>query len=189
MRKFAKFAIEMGPLLIFFLFNSQLGIIPATGAFIVATVASMIASYLLFKKIAIMLWVSGIVVAIFGGATIYFNDETFIKLKPTIVYMLFAGVLFTGILLKRSFLKVVMDAAFPPLSDEGWRIMTVRWAWFFVAMAILNEIVWRNFDTDIWVNFKVFGALPISFIFAMCQMPVINRHMLDAEPVTETDNI
>ena len=185
MRKIVKFLIEVGPLLAFFMVNSRFGIMPATAAFMAATIAAMVAAYVMERKIPIMLWVSGAVVLVFGGATIYFHDETFIKLKPTIVYVMFSGAMFFGLFTGKSYLKTVMEAAFPPLSDEGWRVMTLRWAWFFVAMAVMNEIVWRNFSTSFWISFKLFGALPLSFIFAAFQMPLINRHIIDEEPVPE----
>jgi intracellular septation protein len=185
MKKLIKFLIEVGPLLTFFIINGRFGVLPATGAFMATTIAAMIVSYIMERKIPIMLWVSGVVVMIFGGATLYFHDETFIKLKPTIVYALFSAAMFWGLFRGKSYLKTVMEAAFPPLSDEGWRVMTWRWAWFFVVMAVMNEFVWRNFSTDFWAGFKLFGAMPLSFIFAAFQMPLINRHIIDEEPAPE----
>lgn len=186
MRKLIKFLIEVGPLLVFFIVNGKFGVLPATGAFMAATIAAMIASYVMTRHIPIMLWVSGVVVMIFGGATLYFHNETFIKIKPTIVYLMFAGALFLGHFTNRSYLKIVMEAAFPPLAEKGWQILSLRWAWFFLLMAIMNELVWRNFSTDFWAGFKLFGAMPMSFVFAAFQMPVINRHLLDEEEATET---
>ena len=185
MRKFIKFLIEIGPLVVFFAVNGHWGVLPATAAFMGATVAAMIASFVLERHIPVMLWVSGAVVLVFGGATLYFHDATFIKLKPTIVYLLFSGGMFFGLLTGKSYLKIAMEAAFPPLEDEGWRLMTIRWAWFFLAMAVMNEVVWRNFSTSFWISFKLFGVLPLSFIFASLQMPLINRYMIDEEPAAE----
>jgi intracellular septation protein len=178
MKKLVKFLIEVGPLVIFFAVTGHFGILPATGAFMAATIAAMIASYIMERHIPVMLWVSGIVVMIFGGATLYFHDKTFIKIKPTIVYALFSVAMFWGLATGKSYLKIAMEAAFPPLTDEGWRVMTYRWAWFFVAMAIMNEYVWRNYNDDQWAAFKLFGAMPLSFVFAAFQI-------IDDEPTPE----
>ena len=128
-----------------------------------------------------MLWVTGIVVGIFGGLTLYFEDELFIKLKPTIVNSLFALGLGIGLALKKPFLKTLFGPAFPPLTDRGWTILTQRWALFFVFLAILNEIVWRNSTTDFWVGFKLWGLTPLSLIFAATQVPIILKHQIPVE--------
>ncbi len=174
-----KLAIELGPLLVFFAAYYMWDIFVATSVFMVATAVSMIASWILTRHIPPMLWVSGVVVAVMGGLTIYLQDETFLKLKPTIVYMIFATILGFGLMRGRSYLKLLLEAAFPPLEDRGWMIMTRNWALFFVAMAVLNEAVWRNFSTDFWVNFKVFGAIPITMVFAISQTPVIQKYMIE----------
>lgn len=184
-----KLAIEMGPLILFFVVNGMYGIFTATGAFMVAIVASMVASRHLQGHIPPMLWFTGAVVMVFGGLTLYLADETFIKLKPTIIYSVFAGILFFGLARGHSYLRVVMEAAFPPLLDEGWLKLARNWALFFTAAAILNEIVWRNFSTDFWVSFKLFGFLPLTFLFAMLQMPVIMKHQAEtADDERETNS-
>ncbi len=119
--------------------------------------------------------VSAVVVLVFGALTLYLQDDTFIKLKPTIVYTMFAGLLAAGLLLKKPLLELLFGPVFN-LTEEGWRKLTLRWALFFIAMAVLNEAVWRNFSTDFWVNFKVFGFLPLTFLFAMLQVPLMQRY-------------
>ena len=118
------------------------------------------------------------IVLIFGGLTIYFDNEVFIKMKPTIINLIFAIILYGGMLVKKPLLKILLGAALR-LEEEGWRILTYRWIGFFIALAVLNEIVWRTQTTDIWVNFKVFGILPITFIFTMTQFPLIKKHQID----------
>lgn len=176
-----KLGIEMGPLVLFFVVNGMYGIFAATGAFMVAIVTSMVASRHFQGHIPPMLWFTGAVVMVFGGLTLYLADETFIKLKPTIIYSVFAGILIFGLARGRSYIRVVMEAAFPPLDDEGWMKLARNWALFFVAAAIVNEIVWRNFSTDFWVSFKLFGFIPMTFLFAMAQMPVILKHQTGSD--------
>lgn len=175
MQALIKLLIELGPLVIFFAVNGKAGILVATAAFMAATVAAMVASYLLRHTVPVMLWVSAIVVTIFGGATLYFENETFIKLKPTIIYTLFAIILFYGLWTKRPYLRLILGESFPALSDKGWTILTQRWAWFFTALAVLNEIIWRTVSTDTWVAAKLFVFLPLSFVFAIAQVPLIER--------------
>ena len=177
MQAFIKILIELGPLVTFFVVNGQAGILAATAAFMVATVVAMVSSYLFRHTVPVMLWVSAIVVTIFGGATLYFEDDTFIKVKPTIIYTLFALILFYGLMTKRPYLRLVMGDSFPALTSKGWTQLTRRWAWFFAVLAVLNEIVWRNLSTDDWVAAKLFVFLPISFLFAMAQVPLIERHL------------
>jgi intracellular septation protein len=178
-----KLALDLGPLLLFFMVNAKLGIFYATGVFMVAVFVALVVSYVLIKRLPVMTVASAIIVAVFGGLTIALENETFIKLKPTMIYLLFAGLLFGGLMMKKPLMEVVFDQMFH-LTEEGWRKLTVRWAVFFVAMAVLNEIVWRSFSTDTWVSFKVFGALPLTFLFAMLQVPLMNRHA--APPETES---
>lgn len=185
MHPLVKFLVEIGPLVIFFWVNGKYGILHGTAAFMVATFAAMAFSWFTRKSIPIMLWVSGVVVLVFGGATLIFENELFIKLKPTIIYALFAGVLFFGLMRGQSYLKLVLDASFPALQDRGWMIMTRRWAWFFVAMAVLNEIIWRQFSTDTWVASKLFLFLPLSFVFAMAQVPLIQKYQAEGEAAQE----
>lgn len=190
-----KLALEVGPLLLFFLANARgeqaaamwpaiasLGgpIFFATAVFIVATLVSLAVSYALTHRLPLMPFVTAIVVVVFGGMTLWLQDERFIKLKPTIIYVLFGGVLLGGLAFGRPLLGYVFDAVFK-LTDEGWRKLTLRWALFFFALAILNEIVWRTVSTDMWVNFKVFAILPITLVFAMLQMPLVNRYSLAEE--------
>ena len=170
-----KFATEVGPLVVFFAVNAKFHLFVATGAFMVAIVVAMIASYVVTRHVPLMSLVTGIVVLIFGTLTLVLHDETFIKVKPTIIYSLFALVLGGGLLFGRSFLAVVFDQMFN-LTPQGWRILTWRWALFFAALAVLNEVIWRTQSTDFWVNFKVFGVTPITMIFAIAQMPLTKRY-------------
>ena len=175
---FVKLLLELGPLGVFFFANAKFGIFAATGAFMVAITVALAASWLLTRRLAIMPLVTGIVVLVFGGLTLALQDEIFIKMKPTIVNTLFGGVLIGGLFFGKSLLGYVFDSVFH-LTDEGWRKLTLRWGLFFFALAVLNEVVWRNFSTDFWVSFKVFGMMPLTIIFTLTQMPLIQRHSLD----------
>ena len=172
---FLKLALDLGPLLLFFFANAKLGIFWATGVFMAAVLVSLVVSYVLIRRLPVMAVVSAIIVTVFGGLTIALENDTFIKVKPTIIYLLFAGILFGGLIFKEPLLEIAFDQVFH-LTEEGWRKLTMRWAVFFLALAVLNEIVWRNFSTDTWVSFKVFGALPLTFVFAMLQMPLLNKY-------------
>jgi intracellular septation protein len=176
-----KLATELGPLLVFFVANAKFHLFVATGAFMVAIVAAMLASYAVTRHVPLMALVTGIVVIVFGTLTLVLHDETFIKVKPTIIYGLFALVLGGGLLFGRSFIAILFDQVFN-LTAEGWRVLTLRWALFFVAMAVLNEIIWRTQSTDFWVAFKAFGAIPLTTAFALAQMPLIRRFHL--EPIS-----
>lgn len=180
----AKLLIELGPLLIFFGVNAAYGIFAGTGAFMIATVVSLGLAWWLYHKIAVMPLVSAVIVLAFGGLTIYLQDETFIKLKPTIVYTMFAVLLIGGLATQKPVLALLFGPVFN-LTDEGWRKLTLRWAVFFVLMAILNEFVWRNFPTDTWVSFKAFGFLPITFLFAMAQVPLMQRYGLPEDKASD----
>ena len=175
-----KLAVEMGPLLVFFGTYFLIDIFAATAAFMVAMATSMIISWRLVGHIAPMLWVSGGVVAVMGGLTLYLQDELFIKLKPTIVNTIFSVTLFIGLAMKRPLLKTLFEMAFPPIDETGWFKLTRNWAFFFAFLAVLNEVVWRNFSEEFWVSFKVWGVMPITFTFAMLQLPVMNKHLLGA---------
>lgn len=172
---FVKLALELGPLAVFFLANGRVGIFNATAVFMAAVLVSLGVSYWLMRRLPIMPVITAVVVLIFGGLTLALQDEAFIKLKPTIVNLLFAGALLVGLLLNKPLLKIVLDAVFE-LTPEGWRKLTLRWALFFVFLAALNEVVWRTGSTDFWVSFKVFGVMPLTFVFALAQLPLINRH-------------
>ncbi|MFT5050585.1 MAG: intracellular septation protein [Chlamydiales bacterium] len=170
-----RFLIEIGPLVAFFITNSRADLFWATGVFMVAITLSLIASRVLEKRWPVMPLFTGIFVLVLGGLTLALHDETFIKLKPTIVNVLFAGILFAGLARGRSLLRVAFGTAFD-LDDEGWRLLTLRWAFFFLVLAGLNEVVWRSVSTDAWVKFKVFGVMPITFAFMISQMGLLKRH-------------
>lgn len=180
----AKLLIELGPLLVFFGVNAFYGIFAGTAAFMGVTVISLAIAWWLYRKVPVMPLVSAVIVLAFGGLTLYLQDETFIKLKPTIVYVMFAILLLGGLVAQKPVLALLFGPVFN-LTDEGWRKLTLRWAVFFVAMAILNEFVWRSFSTDTWVSFKAFGFLPITFIFAMAQVPLMQRYGVGDEKASE----
>lgn len=170
-----KLALELGPLIVFFVANSRGDLFIATGAFMAATTVSLVLSWILSRRLPVMPLVSGVVVLVFGGLTLALQDELFIKLKPTIVNLLFAGALFVGVSMNRPLLAIVFDQAFE-LTHEGWMKLSLRWAWFFVFLAAVNEIVWRTQSTDFWVAFKVWGIMPITMVFAMAQAPLLQRY-------------
>ncbi len=179
-----KLALEMGPLVLFFLGNAyaeRFGIAAdqklfvATGAFVAATVTALAIHYALVRRLPVMPLVSGVVVVVFGGLTLYLQDKTFIMVKPTIVNTLFGVVLLGGLAFGKPLLAVVLDSMFA-LTDEGWRKLTFRWGLFFLALAALNEVVWRTQTEDCWVNFKVFGIMPITVAFALAQTPLLTRY-------------
>ena len=175
-----KLAVEVGPLLVFFLVNARAGIFWGTGVFMGATLASLIASRILFGRIPVMPLVSGACVIVFGGLTLWLQDDHFIKIKPTIVNALFAGALFFGLLANQPLLRIVFGEVFR-LTDEGWRKLTLRWACFFMFLAALNEIMWRSFSTDTWVNFKVFAVMPLTMAFAVAQVGLLRQYEQPAE--------
>jgi intracellular septation protein len=170
-----KLLIELGPLLVFFAGNAMGGIFVGTAAFMAATLISLGVARFRYHKVPVMPLVSAVVVFVFGGLTLYLQDETFIKLKPTIVYSMFAMLLAAGLLLRKPLLELLFGPAFI-LTEEGWRKLTFRWMAFFIAMAVVNEVVWRNFSTDAWVSFKAFGFLPLTFLFAIAQVPLLQRY-------------
>ena len=172
-----KLATELGPLIVFFIANAKANLFVATGAFMAAVVVAIIASYVVTRHVPLMALISAVIVLVFGTLTLVLHDETFIKVKPTIIYALFGAILGGGLLFGRSLIAVLFDQMFN-LTPQGWRLLTLRWALFFFAMAILNEIIWRTQTTDVWVTFKAFGVIPITMVFAMLQMPLINRHHL-----------
>jgi intracellular septation protein len=170
-----KFVLDLGPLLVFFAVNSRFGIFAATGAFMAAIVIALAVAYVLTRHLPIMPLVTAIVVVVFGTLTLVLHDELFIKVKPTIIYVLFGGVLLAGLAFGKSLLGIVFDSVFH-LTGEGWRRLTLRWALFFLALAVLNEIVWRTQTTDVWVSFKVFGVVPLTFLFAALQYPLLTKY-------------
>ena len=191
-----KLVLDLGPLLLFFLANSRpalflplvspilpadiapderVGIFVATAVFMVSVVLALAVSYALTRHLPAMPLITAIIVLVFGSLTLLLHDEHFIKLKPTIIYVLFGAVLLSGLALGKPLLGMVFDSVFQ-LTEEGWRKLTLRWALFFFALAILNEIVWRTQTTDFWVSFKVFGVLPLTFIFAALQFPLLQKY-------------
>lgn len=170
-----KLVLELGPLVIFFVVNARADIFAATAWFMGAMVISLVLSKLIMKRIAIMPLVTGVVVLVFGGLTLYLQDDTFIKMKPTIVNVLFGGVLLGGMVFGQSLLKYVFGEVYK-LQERGWWLMTLRWGVFFFVLAILNEVVWRNFTTDQWVAFKVWGIMPLTLVFSMFQLPLLNKY-------------
>ena len=187
----ARLLIDLGPLLVFFLANflapvpQVMKIFVATGAFMVAMVAAMLLSAIRYRRISPLLWFSGIMVVILGGLTIWLHNETFIKMKPTVYYALVAGLLAFGLATDKPLLQRVLGSAYPGLIEDGWRKLTRNWALFFAFMAVLNEAVWRNSSTNFWVGFKLWGAIPLTFLFAAANIPMLLKHGLmreDAKP-------
>ena len=173
-----KLVLDIGPLILFFAANARFGIFAATAGFMVAVLIALAVSYALTRHIEVMPIVTAIIVLIFGGLTLVLHDELFIKLKPTIIYLLFGGTLLGGLALGKPLLGMVFDQMFH-LTDEGWRKLTWRWVLFFFALAVLNEIVWRTQTTDFWVSFKLFGVVPLTFLFGALQMPLINKYSVE----------
>jgi intracellular septation protein len=173
-----KLVLDIGPLVLFFAANAKFGIFAATGSFMVAVLIALAVAYALTRRIEVMPLVTAVIVLIFGSLTLVLHDETFIKLKPTIIYVLFGGTLAVGLAFGKSLLGIVFDAMFH-LTDEGWRKLTWRWSLFFFALAIANEIVWRTQTTDFWVSFKLFGVVPLTFVFGALQMPLINKYSVE----------
>jgi intracellular septation protein len=179
-----KLALELGPLVLFFVANARWGIFNATAIFMVAILVALAVSYALTRRLPVMAVVSGVIVTVFGGLTLFLHDETFIKVKPTIIYALFSVTLAAGLYFRKPLLEIVFDSVFN-LTEEGWRKLTVRWVLFFAVMAVLNEVIWRTQTTDFWVSFKLFGAVPLTFVFAAFQYPLLMRH--DADPEAAKD--
>ena len=180
-----KLALELGPLVIFYVANARADIFAATAWFMAAMVGSLVLSWLLLHKVAVMPLVTAVVVLIFGGLTLWLHDDTFIKMKPTIVNALFAATLLIGLAFGQSLLRYVFGEVYK-LRPEGWTVLTLRWGLFFLFLAVLNEVVWRNFSDEAWVNFKVWGTMPITILFTLSQMPLIMRHTVQ-DTVVEGD--
>ena len=183
----AKLLIDLGPLLVFFLVNffapvpALMKIFVATGTFMVAMVVAMIFSALRYGRISPLLWFSGVMVVILGGLTIWLHDRTFIQMKPTIYYALVSGLLIFGLLTDRPLLQRVLGSTYPGLDQDGWDKLTRNWAIFFAFMAVLNEAVWRNSSWNFWLGFKIWGALPLTFLFAAANIPMLLKHGLMKE--------
>ncbi|AKI03019.1 intracellular septation protein A [Hoeflea sp. IMCC20628] len=197
-----KLVLELGPLLVFFFANSKgawiaervpfladIGgpIFVGTACFMIATAIALTASWILTRTLPIMPLLSGVIVLIFGALTLWLQDETFIKVKPTIINTMFGAILLGGLLFGKSFLGYVFDSAFK-LDAEGWRILTFRWGLFFLLMAVINEVIWRNFSTDFWITFKVWGNMPLSIVFTLAQLPLMQRHALPEEGVESAES-
>ncbi|WP_118857319.1 septation protein A [Sphingomonas mesophila] len=174
--------VDIGPLLVFFLVNflvdSPAKIFIATGAFMAAMVAAMVFTQLKYGKISPLLLFSGVMVLALGGLTLWLHDELFIKIKPTIYYLFVAALLGFGLKTGRNYLKMVLGSAYPGLDEAGWSMLARNWALFFVFMAALNETVWRTTSFDFWVGFKLWGAIPLTFLFAAANVPMLLRHGL-----------
>ena len=181
MNPIMKLVVETGPLIAFFASYSLYDLMVATAVFMVAVAISLAVSVALERRVPIMPLVTAAVVMVFGGLTLWLDDETFIKMKPTIINGLFASILLGGLALGRAFLKPLFGTVFQ-LDEAGWRKLSLRWALFFVVVAVLNEGVWRTMSTDFWVSFKVFGILPLTLVFALSQTPLIQRHSPADEP-------
>jgi intracellular septation protein len=180
MNPLAKIALELGPLMVFFAANARWGIFGGTAAFMLAVLLSIAGSYILTRRVPLMALISAIVVLVFGGLTLLLHDALFIKLKPTIIYTLFGTILLGGLALGKPLLAAVFDRMLN-LTETGWRKLTWRWGLFFLAMALLNELVWRTQTTDFWVSFKVFAVLPLTFVFGALQFRLLSRYEPRAE--------
>jgi intracellular septation protein len=181
-----KLALDIGPLILFFAANSRFGIYGATAAFMVAIVVALGVSYALTRHLPVMPLVTAVIVLVFGGLTLVLHDELFIKVKPTIIYVLFGSVLLGGLAFRKPLLGMVFDSVFN-LTEEGWRKLTIRWILFFFVLAVLNEIVWRTQTTDFWVSFKLFGVVPLTFLFGALQVPLLTKYEAKKESASATE--
>ncbi|KKB78893.1 septation protein A [Devosia soli] len=176
-----KLALELGPLVVFFIVNARADIFAATAWFMGAMAVSLLLSWLILKKVAVMPLVTGAVVLVFGGLTLWLQDDTFIKIKPTITNVLFGSVLLGGLLFGQSLLKYVFGEVYR-LKPEGWWRLTLNWGIFFFVLAVINEILWRNFSTEVWISFKVWGVMPLTVLFSMSQVPLLSKYAPENEP-------
>jgi len=182
--QFRRLALDLGPLLVFFAGFKYLGIFGATAAFMAAVLIALAAGWLLEKKLSPMPLVTAVLVIVFGGLTLYLKNDMFIKMKPTVLYAFFGVTLIGGLSFNRLFIKYVFAQAFE-LDETGWRQLTWRWGLFFLALAVLNEAVWRNASTATWVAFKVWGIIPLIFLFALSQTPFVMKHHIEPENSAE----
>ena len=178
MKGLSKILVDIGPLAVFFIFYTRGNLQSAILPLMIATVIAVLFSYIVEKKIPIMPTVGATIILVFGGLTIYFDNEVFFKMKPTIINLLFGAILYIGEVMNKPLLKYLIGATLK-LQEEGWSVLTKRWIGFFIALAILNEIIWRTQSTDLWVNFKVFGILPITFIFTITQFSLIKKYQIE----------
>jgi intracellular septation protein len=181
----ARLAIDLLPLVVFFAANYWKGIFTATIAFMVAITIAMLVSQIRYRHISPMLWFSGAMVIVLGGITVWLHDETFIKMKPTLLYAAISVVLLFGLLTGRNLLKTVLGSAYPGLSERGWALLSRNWIGFFLLMAVINEAVWRSTSTDFWVGFKLWFFLPATFIFAIANVPMLMRNGMQLEQARE----
>jgi intracellular septation protein len=182
-----KFLLEMGPLGVFFIANSKTDIFIATALFMAATAVSLTLSLIIMKRVPVMPLVTGGFVLVFGALTLYLQNEIFIKMKPTIVNLLFAAALAGGLYFGRSLMKIVLGEVIQ-LREEGWRKLTLRWTGFFIFLAILNEVMWRGFSTETWAAFKFFGIMPITFLFMMSQIGLLQRYQIESNTAEPASN-
>ena len=178
MKPLIKLITEVGPLAVFFIGNSKFGIFPATAAFMVATAIAIPISWKIEGKLPIMPIIIGVFVVFFGSLTLIFQDPTFIKIKPTIVNLVFAaGLIISRTFFQKNVLKIIFNKAFN-LTERGWRVLNIRWSFFFLFLAILNEIVWRNYSTEIWISFKLWGIMPLTIVWTLAQMPLVSKETI-----------
>ena len=177
--------VEYGPIAAFFIAYSIADLFVATASIMVATALALALSYIVERRIPMMPLITAGIIGVFGGLTLWLQDETFIKMKPTIIQVIIGTVLYSGLLTKRLFLKSLMGAAWH-ITDEGWRVLTVRFALFFFLMGALNEVVWRTQSTDLWVNFKVFGLMGLTIVFILTQLPLLKRFAIEVNGASDT---
>ncbi len=177
-----KLLVEFGPIVVFFATYKYGDIFKATLYMVIVTVVSLGVSYLIDKRISIPLMISGVVLLFSGSVTLLSGDPMYIKMKPTIVYCIFGSILYIGYFLKKPLIKNVLGSAFA-MTESNWLILSRRFAYYFFLMAVINEIIWRNFSESFWVNFKVFGAVPITLIFIFLQAPFLMRNKQDNSPL------
>jgi intracellular septation protein len=177
----ARLAIDLLPLVVFFVANYWKGIFTATVAFMAAISIAMLVSQIRYRHVSPMLWFSGAMVLVLGGITLWLRDETFIKMKPTLLYAAIACVLLFGLVTGRNLLKAVLGSAYPGLSERGWTLLSRNWVAFFLVMAVVNESVWRSTSTDFWVGFKLWFFLPATFLFALANVPMLMRNGMQLE--------
>ena len=178
MKPLIKLITEVGPLAVFFIGNAKFGIFPATAAFMIATAIAIPISWKIEGKLPIMPIIIGVFVVFFGSLTLIFQDPTFIKIKPTIVNLVFAaGLIISRTFFQKNVLKIIFNKAFN-LTERGWRVLNIRWSFFFIFLAILNEIVWRNYSTEIWISFKLWGIMPLTIVWTLAQMPLVSKETI-----------